>query len=277
MIIDGERFVPVEMDVPMITYEHWHRYYLASEFVNDKVVLDIACGTGYGTKFLSARAKSCIGIDISADSVAYAKEKFSVNNVEFKEGSITKIPLEDKSIDVLVSFETIEHVDDEAQNLAMKEYKRVLKDDGILFISSPNIDCWDHNPNNPFHLKEFVTHDFIEFLNKDFKYVSYLGQEVKASSSMHYENSSDAKFYYSSYPNMGSVEYPNKDKETYIIAACSNSQKIKLNNSILIDSKNAFMKKVKEKEMIEANKKQKKLFSFNISKKRKICIYKECN
>lgn len=275
MIIDGERFVPVKMDVPMITYEHWHRYYLASEFIKDKVVLDIACGTGYGTKFLSQKAKSCIGIDISSDSIEYAIENFSADKVQFKQGSITDIPLDDNSVDILVSFETIEHVDESAQKLAMKEYKRVLKEDGILFISSPNIDCWDHNPNNPFHLKEFITKDFVDFLQKDFKYVSYLGQEVKASSSMHSVDSSAATLYFSNYNNMGYEEYPNINNETYIIAVCSNSKKIELQNSILIDSQNAFMKKLKEQKVVEAPVKQKKLFSFNISKKRKICIYKE--
>ena len=278
MIVDGERFVPIEMDEPMIAYEHWHRYYIAGEFVKNKTVLDIACGTGYGTKYLSENAKSCIGIDISNSSIKYAKEKFSADNVEFKQGSITEIPLQDKSVDILISFETIEHVDENAQYKALKEYQRVLKDDGILFISSPNIDCWDYNPNNPFHLKEFITKDFIDFLKKDFKYVSYLGQEVKASSSMNFNDSNEAKIYSSNYLNMDSFEYPNKDKETYIIAACSNIEEIKLKNSILVDTQNSFMRKLKEyKKNIENAMliKRKKILSFKIGKNRKIVIYKE--
>jgi hypothetical protein len=73
------------------------------------------------------------------------------------------------------------------------------------------------------------------------------------------------------------LDYPNKDKETYIIAVCSNSQEIELNNSILIDSQNTFMKKLKEENGSNTAKKSKKLLSFNIGKKKKIVISNEYN
>jgi len=49
---DGERFLPW-MEDPIINYEHLHRYAFACEFVKDKVVLDIACGEGYGSTMLA--------------------------------------------------------------------------------------------------------------------------------------------------------------------------------------------------------------------------------
>ena len=48
----GERYIP-DLKEAQISYEHWHRYLYASYFVKDKVVLDIACGEGYGSDFLS--------------------------------------------------------------------------------------------------------------------------------------------------------------------------------------------------------------------------------
>lgn len=281
MRVTGERFIPTIMDDEMITYEHWHRYYVANEFIKDKVVLDIACGTGYGTFFMSKSAKNCIGIDICPETIKYANKNYSKNNIEFKQGSIVEIPIEDKSIDVIVSFETIEHIDEQMQKNALKEYKRVLKDDGILFISSPNIDCWDYNPSNPFHLKEFSAKEFVDFLKNEFKYVNYAGQEVKASSSLYCNHNNPDKFYYDDYSNMGNAgntTHPDKNNETYIIAVCSNNKAIELQNSVLIDSKNSFMKKLKEyKKNIEKTMtiKRKKILSFKIWKKRKIVIYKE--
>ena len=91
--------------------EHLHRYCLANLYVTDKVVLDIASGEGYGSNLLSSSAKEVIGVDIDQEAVENAKQKYKKSNLNFKTGSADKIPVADNSIDVLVSFETIEHHD----------------------------------------------------------------------------------------------------------------------------------------------------------------------
>src|SRR5690349_4921310 len=103
-----------------VTAEHLHRYALAMEYVQDKTVLDIACGEGYGSNLLAQKAKSVVGVDIDKFIVSEAKNKYRKSNLSFLEGSA---PLDDQSIDVVVSFETLEHTSNHEQFLS--EIKRV--------------------------------------------------------------------------------------------------------------------------------------------------------
>lgn len=103
--------------------EHLHRYAIASEFIDNKIVLDIASGEGYGSYLFTKKAKQVIGIDISSEAISHASEKYKKENLTFKIGSITNIPIEKSSIDVVVSFETLEHIYEEGMLL---EIKRVL-------------------------------------------------------------------------------------------------------------------------------------------------------
>jgi ubiquinone/menaquinone biosynthesis C-methylase UbiE len=134
MKFTGERFIPgVEGN---IQYEHIHRYALSQNFVKDRIVLDIACGEGYGAAMLAVPARSVIGVDIDTEAISHAKKTYSATNLRFTQGSCDAIPLADHSIDVVTSFETIEHHD--RHNEMIAEIKRVLKPDGYSIISSPN-------------------------------------------------------------------------------------------------------------------------------------------
>lgn len=166
----GERYIPGEGSID-INIEHNMRYDFATQFVAGKNVLDIASGEGYGSDILSKTAKSVIGIDISNDAVEFAKKKYIKENLKFMQGSIAKIPLADNSIDVIISFETIEHVDSNLQHEFMNEAKRVLKDNGILIMSTPNRPIYTElfNQVNEFHIKEFDKNEYVDFINKYFK------------------------------------------------------------------------------------------------------------
>ena len=103
-----ERMVPEEAHA-RIFWEHVARYRFAKEFVRGKRVLDIACGEGYGAAGLAkAGARSVVGIDVSADVCDHARRKYGL---DARAGDAQAIPLPDRSIDLVVSFETIEHVD----------------------------------------------------------------------------------------------------------------------------------------------------------------------
>jgi ubiquinone/menaquinone biosynthesis C-methylase UbiE len=115
--------------------EHLHRYALASTYVKDKIVLDIASGEGYGSNLLSVHAAKVTGVDIDAASVKRAMDVYKKNNLQFKEGSADAIPLADSSVDVIVSFETLEHHDKHEEMFS--EIRRVLKQDGLLIMSTP--------------------------------------------------------------------------------------------------------------------------------------------
>ena len=134
-----------------------------------KRVLDIACGEGYGSNLLAAAGAEVIGIDIAPDVIAHAKRAYPRQNLIFREGSCLNIPMDDKSIDLVVSFETIEHLDDHEQFL--REIKRVLSDSGALIISSPDKrEYTDRIDNkNRFHKLELNHEDFYSLLKKHFK------------------------------------------------------------------------------------------------------------
>src|SRR5437588_11948589 len=105
----GERLVPSCRG--QVLYEHLHRYALAIALAKDKRVLDIACGEGYGSDLLAAVSRNVIGVDIDADVIRHAKQAYPKNNLRFLEGSCLEIPVDDRSIDLVVSFATIEHID----------------------------------------------------------------------------------------------------------------------------------------------------------------------
>ena len=106
----GERYVPQVSG--NIALEHLHRYAFASGLSEGKRVLDIACGEGYGSEMLSRNAKSVVGVDIDPATVAHAMTKYRSPKMKFIEGACEKIPLPDKSVDLVVSFETLEHIDE---------------------------------------------------------------------------------------------------------------------------------------------------------------------
>ncbi len=162
---DYERMVP-EFHKNTLTYaEHLTRYLCAEKLVKGKTVLDIACGSGYGTQLLARSAKQVYGVDVDKTSVQYADETYGARNIKYMVGDGVAIPLDDASVDVIVTFETIEHIQDYKKFI--KEVKRVLKPDGLALISTPN--DLEFAEGNHFHLHEFKYRELIDLLRKDFK------------------------------------------------------------------------------------------------------------
>lgn len=186
LIFTGERMLP-EVIHTTIIIEHLHRYGLASSFCKDKVVLDIASGEGYGSNLLSQYAKHVTGVDIDKDTIEHAKLKYKSKNLEYKVGSADNIPLADNSVDIVVSFETIEHHDKHEE--MMLEIKRVLKPEGIVIISTPdkkyyNADSKHEGNPNEFHVKELYHDEFDSLVKRHFKNVNMLGQQCGTMSTI---------------------------------------------------------------------------------------------
>ena len=116
----GERYIPEEK-LDEITIEHTQRYLFAEHFIEDKVVLDAACGEGYGSHILKQKAKEVYAVDVDKEAINKAKIKYKNDNIHFLESSIASLPYSDSMFDTIVSFETIEHVDTEAQEAFLKE------------------------------------------------------------------------------------------------------------------------------------------------------------
>lgn len=178
MKFTGERYVP-GIDNNQLEMEHYQRYYSVLPLVENKVVIDAACGEGYGSNIISGSAKSVTGLDISSDAVQFARSKYKdKENLCFEVGSVSDLPFEDKSADVIVSFETIEHIPEELQSKFLIEIDRVLKDDGILIMSTPNKAVYSdlHDYHNEFHIKEFYKEEYLEFLHQKFSFVELYDQ-----------------------------------------------------------------------------------------------------
>ena len=194
----GERFVP-GIDDEQLEMEHYQRYYSALSLVEDKVVLDAACGEGYGTSILATAAAKVSGLDVSAEAIARARGTYGdKENIEFVVGSVAQIPFPDHSVDVVVSFETIEHISEELQYEFLDEIKRVLRQDGVLIMSTPNkaiySDLYDYH--NEFHVKEFYKEEFINFLSKKFKYTRLYNQYFEVCSVIDMEGQQDRTISY---------------------------------------------------------------------------------
>ncbi len=183
-LFTGERFLPGINDTKL-EIEHYQRYLSVERLVKNKIVLDAACGEGYGSDILARYAKKVIGIDLDNETINRAKVKYkNRDNLTFQQGNIEKLEIEDCSIDVVISFETIEHVSEDIQKNFLNEIDRVLKDDGIMVMSTPNKRVYSdlHNYNNEFHIKEFYYKDFLEFLHEKFQFVQLYNQSFKVFS-----------------------------------------------------------------------------------------------
>ena len=163
----GEFFVPGQTG-KKIEDNHLERYKFAARFVNGMNVLDIACGSGYGSKLLSeSGAIKVNGVDIFNDVIEHAKSTYHGGNLFYETADICEYK-SDSLFDVIVSFETIEHVEDYRRG--MSNLFTLLKSGGTLIISTPNRlitspgRSLEGKPRNKFHVREFTIGEFCTAL-----------------------------------------------------------------------------------------------------------------
>ena len=159
--------------------EHTHRYFEVLKYIKqDCLVLDLACGNGYGTNILGCKVGvKVVGGDISEETLALCKNRYSKENLEFKFIDATKIDYPVNYFNVIASFETIEHTT--KYELMIKELSRVLKKDGVLLLSTPNSKVTSPNGKiiNPYHTQEFNAIELEQLLKSHFTKVTVYGQE----------------------------------------------------------------------------------------------------
>jgi 2-polyprenyl-3-methyl-5-hydroxy-6-metoxy-1,4-benzoquinol methylase len=230
-----------------IMVEHIHRYAIACELVQNKKVLDIACGEGYGSYLMANDAFSVTGIDINSIVIEKAREKYKRSNLQFLQGPADKIPVEDHVFDIVVSFETIEHL--ENHQLIFNEIKRVLKPEGVLIISTPNkLFYSDKNGYvNPFHKKELYLNEFKDLLSKSFiNYRVYSQTYINGSLIREIDSESIKDVYSGSYQNFYKMSGA---PMLFMIAIASDQPLIEISGSIFIHPK-SISEMMKENEQI---------------------------
>lgn len=170
----GERLLTGYFD--RYSVEHLHRYAIAKGLAQDKLVLDIASGEGYGSNILAQTAKHVIGVDIDSEIVEHAKRRYTRPNLEYRLGAAHQIPVSDASIELVVSYETLEHHDQHEQMYA--EIKRVLAPGGLLIISTPDKQHFEDlsGHRNDYHVKELYKSEFLALTQKYFSNVLLTSQ-----------------------------------------------------------------------------------------------------
>jgi ubiquinone/menaquinone biosynthesis C-methylase UbiE len=236
----GERYLS-RLDAPETCYEHWHRYLYSTLFCKDKVVLDVACGEGYGSYLLSKYSKKVVGIDIDYDVINFASREYINNNLEFIVGNVNNLPIKGKCIfDLIVSFETIEHINEKNQIKFLTEVKRLLKPGGVLIISTPNKSLYTDvlKNRNKFHVKEFYLNEFNDFLKKYFQNVKIMGQKIYSSSYIWDKDKNYGDFieFELAYENNRLLPSKTEKKILYAVAVCSDEKLDEIQHSLLVDT-----------------------------------------
>ncbi len=151
-----------------IAFEHYHRYCLARDLVAGRDVLDVASGEGYGAALLAGVARSVVGVEIDAASVRHAQSAYDRPNLRFVQGDAMRMPLPDACVDVVASFETLEHLPDHEAFLS--EIRRVLRPSGLLLISTPDRHVYSApgRPPNPYHVLELTAPELGALLRRHF-------------------------------------------------------------------------------------------------------------
>ena len=170
MEFTGERAIPGQTD-PDLMNEHWARYAFAEALVGSKRVLDAGCGVGYGAARLAEVAAEVVALDQARDPLTAGGKQYSHPRLRFVQGDCTRFPFADSSLDAVVAFEVIEHLDE--WKALIEESRRVLVPAGQFIVSTPNRLYYGEarEDPNPFHVHEFTHDEFREELGRCFPHV----------------------------------------------------------------------------------------------------------
>ncbi len=177
-----ERMSPQSKDYVELLF-HWHRYLTVAPWIKDKRVVEIGSGNGYGARYMADFALAVKGVDIDPEAIASAREYYFHPRLQFTQGGLPELPFEDRYADVVVFFEVLEHLDPAIHERSMREISRILKPDGVFFISTPDHDrTQSFSEVNPYHIGEVNGPGLKHLLSSNFEHVKLYYQEINAAS-----------------------------------------------------------------------------------------------
>lgn len=182
MKMHGERHIVSNINEEPSSEYVWLLDYIREYKDNNKVIVDIACGTASGSYYVSKEIKQkIIGVDYDSESLKYSKELYTdqVFCPIFATMDCHSLAFKNKSIDIIISSGTIKHLVD--INLFLNETKRVLKKKGLFIIVTPN-KCFS-SPNqqipvNLFHIKEYTYKELGNILREYYQYFDIYGVKL---------------------------------------------------------------------------------------------------
>ncbi|GAB2669730.1 class I SAM-dependent methyltransferase [Arenimonas aestuarii] len=174
----GERYTP-ERGLE-IAYEHWHRYALARPLAAGRRVLDAACGEGYGSALVARAGGRVLGLDTDVETIEHARSRYAgIPGLVYEQADATALDhLPDASFDLILSFETLEHV--QAQERLLDGFARLLAPGGLLLVSTPDKRVYTELTGevNPHHVRELYRDEFEALLAARFPARRLFGQKL---------------------------------------------------------------------------------------------------
>lgn len=150
--------------------DHKARYEFAAEQLvkmNPTLVVDAACGIGYGAYILAKALPSAkiVAFDLDEEALAYGSKYYALPNIEFRKQDLGCERFSLEGADAVVSFETLEHLEDE--DFFMESINQVLRDGGSLFCSSPNETVYPFDIEVvPYHVRHHTDDQMRELMSK---------------------------------------------------------------------------------------------------------------
>ncbi|HDQ00099.1 MAG TPA: class I SAM-dependent methyltransferase [bacterium] len=170
----GERILPTQPgETSFVFARHQFAYRYVQQFVENKTVVDIGCGSGYGSHILAQRAKLVCGIDHDPEIVAYCRQRYHNSNLSFLQMDATRLN-PDQQFDIVVNFQMIEHVEDMESFIDV--LRQAAKPEGMIYISTPRIPEHKVNKgNNPFHAHDLTYGQFFDLIDRKFTEFEIVG------------------------------------------------------------------------------------------------------
>ena len=209
----GERLVPESSETDLRN-EHMARYAFAEHLAAGKRVLDAGCGLGYGSARLARIASGIYALDRASEAVLHGRAAYP--DVQFVQGDCRELPFADNSIDLVIAFEVIEHLQHWPD--LIRDAARVLARTGVFLASTPNHSYYGtaRDEPNPFHVHEFEYDEFRGALSASFGHVEMFFENHSPAIAFTSEASRAARAWF---------EAPTQEPESahFFVAACSMS------------------------------------------------------
>jgi SAM-dependent methyltransferase len=162
----GERLHAGDVLFGVDLARHHAAYEFARPRLRDLRVVELGCGSGYGTASLADAAHLLVGVDrVAPDSAS------RVEGARFLRADLRHLSLRERSFDAALSFQVLEHLDDPA--LLVRPLARCLRPDGFALLSTPNVAMSDGV--NPYHVHEYRADELAECLRQGFEEVAVFG------------------------------------------------------------------------------------------------------
>jgi SAM-dependent methyltransferase len=176
LILTGERTLPGIREENYWFQRHLVAYEYLLTLCAGKRVLDLGSGEGYGTDLLATRAAVAVGVDLAPEAIYHARRTYRRPNLRFVYSDLYDLGLEDASFDIVCSLQVVEHL--HKPEIFMREARRVLAPGGLCVLTTPNrllISPGQDEPVNPFHIIEYDSRQFMDFMRSFYPHVDMTG------------------------------------------------------------------------------------------------------